>query len=78
MFRARFSDAFPSKLINIGPQDIERGIVDSIPSPPVESLLCALLGLVLNRKKPVEFVAPTFLLCFAPRMVLELLRMQLD
>jgi hypothetical protein len=78
MFRARFSDAFPSKLINIGPQDIERGIVDSIPSPPVESLLCALLGLVLNRKKPVESVTPTFHLHFAPRIGLELLKLQVS
>ena len=56
MFRARFHDAFPPKLINFGPQDIERGVVDTIPSPQVEGLLCALLGLVLNRKKPVEYV----------------------
>jgi hypothetical protein len=54
MFRARFSEAFPPKLANFGPQDIEKGIVDGLPSPQVESLLCALLGLVLNRKKPVE------------------------
>lgn len=54
MFRARFSDAFPPKLANFGPQDIERGVVEGLPSPQVESLLCALLGLVLNRKKPVE------------------------
>ncbi|KAF2669211.1 hypothetical protein BT63DRAFT_424943 [Microthyrium microscopicum] len=54
MFRSRFSDAFPPKLINLGPQDIERGVVDTVPSPQVESLLCALLGLMLNRKKPVE------------------------
>jgi hypothetical protein len=59
MFRARFSEAFPPKLINFGPQDIERGVVDSPPSPQVENLLCALLGLVLNRKKPVEYVAMT-------------------
>jgi len=59
MFRARFNDAFPPKLIQFGPQDIERGVADDLPSPQVESLLCALLGLVLNRKKPVEYVAPT-------------------
>jgi hypothetical protein len=59
MFRARFSDAFPAKLINFGPQDIERGVVDIIPSPQVENLMCALLGLVLNRKKPVECVYPS-------------------
>ncbi|KAF2490533.1 hypothetical protein BU16DRAFT_531020 [Lophium mytilinum] len=54
MFRSRFSDVFPTKLQNLGPQDIERGVVDPLPSPQVESLLCALLGLVLNRKKYVE------------------------
>ncbi|KAH7051050.1 hypothetical protein B0J12DRAFT_710536 [Macrophomina phaseolina] len=54
MFRSRFTDAFPPKCPHLGPQDIERGIVDTAPSPQVESLLCALLGLALNRKKPVE------------------------
>ncbi|WPH00692.1 Hypothetical protein R9X50_00352200 [Acrodontium crateriforme] len=54
MFRSRFTEAFSTKLSNFGPQDIERGVVDSVPSPQVENLLCALLGLVLNRKKPVE------------------------
>ncbi|KAK4992015.1 hypothetical protein LTR50_001411 [Elasticomyces elasticus] len=54
MFRSRFNSAFPIKLPQFGPQDIERGVVDSVPSPQVENLLCALLGLVLNRKKPVE------------------------
>ena len=53
-FRARFSEAMPGKLQNLGPQDIERGVVDTTPSPQVEGLLCALLALVLNRKKPVE------------------------
>ncbi|KAK3715388.1 hypothetical protein LTR37_007116 [Vermiconidia calcicola] len=54
MFRSRFSDALSSKLPQYGPQDIERGVVDTLPSQQVEQLLCALLGLVLNRKKPVE------------------------
>jgi hypothetical protein len=54
MFRARFDDAFPSKLAQFGPQDIERGVVDSTPSSQIEQLLCALLSLVLNRKKPIE------------------------
>jgi hypothetical protein len=54
MFRSRFSDAFPPKLPHFGPQDIERGVVDSALSPQVEALLCALLGLVLNRKKYIE------------------------
>ncbi|GAB7355244.1 hypothetical protein MBLNU459_g5795t1 [Dothideomycetes sp. NU459] len=54
MFRSRFSAAFPPKLPHYGPQDIERGVVDSVPSAQVENLLCALLALVLNRKKPIE------------------------
>ncbi|RMX97233.1 hypothetical protein D0866_16309, partial [Hortaea werneckii] len=54
MFRSRFNEAMPSKLTQMGPQDIERGVTDQPPSPQVESLLCALLALVLNRKKPVE------------------------
>ncbi|KAH9811710.1 hypothetical protein Tdes44962_MAKER05857 [Teratosphaeria destructans] len=54
MFRARFNDAFPPKLPQFGPQNIERGVTDQPPAQQVEDLLCALLGLVLNRKKPVE------------------------
>jgi hypothetical protein len=56
MFRSRFSDALPTKLPHFGPQDIEKGVVDTDPSPEVQHLLCAVLGLVLNRKKPVEYV----------------------
>ncbi|KAJ5241316.1 uncharacterized protein N7469_002907 [Penicillium citrinum] len=54
MFRARFDEAFPKALPHYGPQDIERGAVDSPPGEYIERLLCALLGLVLNRKKDVE------------------------
>ncbi|PNS15569.1 hypothetical protein CAC42_828 [Sphaceloma murrayae] len=54
MFRSRFSSAFPPKLSHYGPQDVERGVEGSTPSPQVENLLCALLALVLNRKKPIE------------------------
>ncbi|KAF2714959.1 hypothetical protein K504DRAFT_14856 [Pleomassaria siparia CBS 279.74] len=54
MFRSRFTDAFPSKCPHLGPQDIERGVAEPLPSSQIESLLCALLGLVVNRKKPVE------------------------
>jgi len=53
MFRSRFADAFKGAP-NLGCQDIERGIVDSTPSEQVEQLLCRLISLVLNRKKPVE------------------------
>lgn len=58
MFRSRFQDAFSSKLAHFGPQDIERGVVDIVPTKEIENLLCALLALVLNRKKPVEYVTP--------------------
>ena len=58
MFRSRFSEAFPSKCPHLGPQDLERGVIGDLPSSEVESLLCALLGLVNNRKKPVELVTP--------------------
>jgi len=59
MFRSRFSEHFPTKLAHIGPQDLERGVQQDIPTKEVEGTLCALLGLVLNRKKPVEYVHPT-------------------
>ncbi len=54
MFRSRFNDVFPKSLQQYGPQDIEKGVVNSVPGEQVERLLCALLGLVLNRKKDVE------------------------
>ncbi|KAF2484465.1 hypothetical protein BDY17DRAFT_264501 [Neohortaea acidophila] len=54
MFRSRFNEVMPAKLSNLGPQDIERGVVDTTPSPEVSHLLCAMLGLALNRKKPPE------------------------
>jgi len=55
MFRSRFSGAFPKSLSHYGPQDIEKGIVGPLPDEHVERLLCALIGLVLNRKKDVEY-----------------------
>ena len=55
MFRARFHEAFPRGLPHFGPQDIERGAEESPPGEYIERLLCALLGLVLNRKKDVEY-----------------------
>lgn len=57
MFRARFSDALPKSLPHYGPQDIERGVQDTVPGEHIERLLCALIGLVLNRKKEVEYVS---------------------
>lgn len=58
MFRSRFSDVFPKSLPHYGPQDIERGVTDSIPGDHIERLLCALIGLCLNRKRDVEYGFP--------------------
>jgi hypothetical protein len=55
MFRARFHEVFPRSTPHFGPQDIERGAVELPPGDYIERLLCALLGLVLNRKKDVEY-----------------------
>ncbi|KAE8146169.1 hypothetical protein BDV25DRAFT_55241 [Aspergillus avenaceus] len=54
MFRARFQDIFPRSTPHYGPQDIERGVTELPPGEHIERLLCALLGLVLNRKKDVD------------------------
>ncbi|KAK5108300.1 hypothetical protein LTR62_008615 [Meristemomyces frigidus] len=59
MFRSRFNEVLPGKLQHFGPQDIERGVTDQPPSNEVQNLLCAILGLVNNRKKPVEYVSDT-------------------
>ncbi|KAG8419956.1 hypothetical protein J3458_004777 [Metarhizium acridum] len=54
MFRSRFSDAFPKSLAHFGPQELERDVVEPIPGDRVEHLLCAILGLLLNRKQDVK------------------------
>lgn len=57
MFRSRFSDALPKSLVNFGPQELERDVTDSIPGQRVEHFLCAVLGLLLNRKQDVKYDA---------------------
>ncbi len=57
MFRARFTEAFPKSSPNFGPQELERDVVEPIPGERVEHFLCALLGLLLNRKQDVKYVA---------------------
>lgn len=54
MFRSRFTEAFPKSLVNFGPQEIERDIVDTVPGLGIEQFLCAVLGLLLNRKQDVK------------------------
>ena len=58
MFRARFTEAFPKSLANFGPQELERDVVETIPGERVENFLCAVLGLMLNRKQDVKCVLP--------------------
>ncbi|KAF4996102.1 hypothetical protein FGRMN_4695 [Fusarium graminum] len=54
MFRSRFQDAFPKSLTHFGPQELERDVVEPIPGDRAEHFLCALLGLLLNRKQDVK------------------------
>ncbi len=56
MFASRFYECLPKTLHSFGPQDLELAAVETIPGDLLESLLCTLLSLVLNRKKPVEYV----------------------
>lgn len=55
MFRSRFTDALPKSLANFGPQELERDVVEPIPGDRAEHFLCALLGLLLNRKQDVKY-----------------------
>lgn len=56
MFRSRFDPVLPKSLPNFGPQELERDITDSTPGDRVELFLCAVLGLLLNRKQDVKYV----------------------
>lgn len=59
MFRARFTEALPKSLANFGPQELERDVVETVPGERVEQFLCALLGLLLNRKQDVKYALHT-------------------
>ncbi|KAK6350659.1 hypothetical protein TWF718_003844 [Orbilia javanica] len=52
-FQAKFNQVFRG-VPNLGPQDIEAGVAETPISDHIESLLCKLLGLALNRQKAVE------------------------
>ncbi|KAI0476697.1 hypothetical protein F4859DRAFT_521275 [Xylaria cf. heliscus] len=54
MFRSRFNESLPKSLANFGPQELERDVTESIPGERVEHFLCAVLGLLLNRKQDVK------------------------
>ena len=57
MFRSRFTESFPKSCPHFGPQELETDIVDNPPGDRAEGMLCALLGLLLNRKQDVKSVA---------------------
>ncbi|KAI1180410.1 hypothetical protein F4777DRAFT_574171 [Nemania sp. FL0916] len=54
MFRSRFNEALPKSLANFGPQELERDVTEVIPGDRIEHFLCAILGLLLNRKQDVK------------------------
>lgn len=56
MFRNRFTDGFSKSLPHFGPQELERDVVASVPGDRAELFLCAILGLLLNRKQDVKYV----------------------
>jgi hypothetical protein len=45
-------------MAQFGPQELEQDITDIPPGDRVESFLCALLSLVLNRKQDVKYGTP--------------------
>lgn len=66
MFRSRFTEAFPKSLAHFGPQELERDVVDTVPGELAEHFLCALLGLLLNRKQDVKYALPVLPTLFGP------------
>ena len=73
MFRSRFNAAFPKSLQNFGPQELEKEVMEETPGSRVEHFLCAILGLLLNRKQDVRYatrlslVQPTCFPATSPR-----------
>lgn len=70
MFRSRFNDAFPKSLPNFGPQELERDVTESVPGDRVELFLCAILGLLLNRKQDVKYDTITIPMSAASQLTL--------
>lgn len=55
MFRSRFDEAFPRSSPSFGPQELEYDITEPTPGSRAEGFLCAVLGLLLNRKQDVKY-----------------------
>lgn len=54
MMRSRFADCFPKSVPPLGPQEIERDVLEETAGRRIEHFLCALLSLLLNRKQDVK------------------------
>lgn len=65
MFRNRFDDAFPRSSPSFGPQELEFDITEPVPGSRAEGFLCAILGLLLNRKQDVKYAQPPFALRYS-------------
>lgn len=57
MFRNRFDDAFARSLPSFGPQELEYDLMEAVPGSRAEAFLCAVLGLLLNRKQDVKYAS---------------------
>lgn len=57
MFRNRFDDVFARSLPSFGPQELEYDLTETVPGSRAEAFLCAVLGLLLNRKQDVKYAA---------------------
>lgn len=53
-FRNRFDEAFPRSAPSFGPLELEYDITEPVPGSRAEGFLCAILGLLLNRKQDVK------------------------
>ncbi|CAN8096816.1 unnamed protein product [Discula destructiva] len=54
MFRKRFDSAMPRSLPHFGPLELEQDLQQEPPAERVEQFLCAVLGLLLNRKQDIK------------------------
>lgn len=54
MFRKRFDAAMPRSLPHFGPIELEQDLQQFPPAERAEQFLCAVLGLLLNRKQDIK------------------------
>lgn len=54
MFRKRFDSVMPKSLPHFGPLELELDLQQDPPAERTEHFLCAVLGLLLNRKQDIK------------------------